>query len=160
MLGSRLQHKNFEEDTIHPMRGIMPFDTIMYLFRIYPWRRSLATHSSILAWRIPWTGSLVGCKESENWSDLAYSMILSRELSWSIHLSLRFSLPQGGVNITDGGKTHDQASGTWDTVLALPCWHFALGQSPPSVFPSVKWNNWARTLMISKETVSFNILCV
>ena len=37
------------------MRGAMPFDTIMYLFRIYPWRRSLATHSSILDWRILWT---------------------------------------------------------------------------------------------------------
>jgi len=28
----------------------------------HPLEKGMATHSSILAWRIPWTRSLVGCK--------------------------------------------------------------------------------------------------
>ena len=46
--------------------------------RKIPWRRKWQTHSSILAWRIPWTetpGRLQskGCRVRHDWSNLAHS---------------------------------------------------------------------------------------
>ena len=43
---------------------------VQYLGQEDPLEKGMATHSSILAWRIPWTRSLVGysswvCKESD-----------------------------------------------------------------------------------------------
>ena len=32
-----------------------------FTFRFYALEKAVATHSSVLAWRIPGTGSLVGC---------------------------------------------------------------------------------------------------
>jgi len=40
-------------ERIHLQRGRPGFEKI-------PWRRVMATHSSILAWRIPWTEELGG----------------------------------------------------------------------------------------------------
>ena len=49
----------------------------------------MATHSSILAWKIPWTESLAGYsawgrKESEK----AWMLISSRLTSWICHLTV------------------------------------------------------------------------
>ena len=33
-----------------------------FTFHFSAWGKEMATHSSVLAWRIPGTGSLVGCR--------------------------------------------------------------------------------------------------
>ena len=33
-----------------------------FTFHFHAWEKEMATHSSVLAWRIPGTGSLVGCR--------------------------------------------------------------------------------------------------
>ena len=33
-----------------------------FTFHFHAWEEEMATHSSVLAWRIPRTGSLVGCR--------------------------------------------------------------------------------------------------
>ena len=52
----------------------------------------MASHSSILAWVIPWTESLVGtspwgCKESDTTEQLTYISNWTLELHSSIHLA-------------------------------------------------------------------------
>ena len=34
----------------------------LFTFHFHPLEKKMATHSSVLAWRIPGTGSLVGCR--------------------------------------------------------------------------------------------------
>ena len=36
-------------------------DLGQFLYPEDPWEEKMATHSSILAWEIPWTEELVGC---------------------------------------------------------------------------------------------------
>ena len=36
--------------------------TFTFIFHFHALEKEMATHSSILAWRIPGTGSLVGCR--------------------------------------------------------------------------------------------------
>ena len=36
---------------------------VQSLHRADPLEKGMATHSGILAWRIPWTGSLAGCSQ-------------------------------------------------------------------------------------------------
>ena len=65
--------KNLPASAGEPETGIRP------LGREDPPEEGMATHSSILAWRIPWQRSLVGyspwcCKESgHDWGDLAHT---------------------------------------------------------------------------------------
>ena len=42
-----------------------------------PLKKGMATHSSVLAWRIPWTYSLWGCKESDTTERLSYLLNIS-----------------------------------------------------------------------------------
>ena len=61
-----------------------------------PWRDGIATHSSILAWRIPWTekpGRLqsTGSQRARHaWSDFACS---TKDRDWLWRTHFRFSLP-------------------------------------------------------------------
>ena len=47
------------------VRGIAKSQTRLsdftFIFHFHPLEKEMATHSSVLAWRIPGTGSLVGC---------------------------------------------------------------------------------------------------
>ena len=40
----------------------MRLSDFTFTFHFHAWEKEMATHSSILAWRIPGTGSLVGCR--------------------------------------------------------------------------------------------------
>ena len=41
--------------------SILPKQSFTFTFHFAALEKEMATHSSVLAWRIPWTGSLVGC---------------------------------------------------------------------------------------------------
>ena len=47
----------------------------------HPTGKETVTHSSILAWRIPWQRSLVGCGPRHDWSDLACMHVLEKEMA-------------------------------------------------------------------------------
>ena len=52
----------------------------------YPQEKGMATHSSILAWRIPWTSSLAGyspwdCKELDMTEQLTHLIIQKESLT-------------------------------------------------------------------------------
>ena len=47
------------------VHGIAELDTterLTFTFHFHALEKEMATHSSVLAWRIPGTGSLVGCR--------------------------------------------------------------------------------------------------
>ena len=46
-----------------------------------PLEKGKATHSSILAWRIPWTVQSMGCKESDMTERLSLSLFVRRDTS-------------------------------------------------------------------------------
>ena len=41
--------------------GQTPLSDFTFIFHFHALEKEMATHSSVLAWRIPGTGSLVGC---------------------------------------------------------------------------------------------------
>ena len=58
-----LQYSCLENLTVH---GVMKSQTRLsdftFTFHFHALEKEMATHSSVLAWRIPGTGSLVGCR--------------------------------------------------------------------------------------------------
>ena len=58
---------------------------VQSLGREDPLQKAMATHSSILAWRIPWTESLVGCSPwGRQGLDTAQQLTLSLHLNESV----------------------------------------------------------------------------
>ena len=58
---------------------------VQSLGREDPLQKAMATHSSILAWRIPWTESLVGCSPWDHQGlDTAQQLTLSLHLNESV----------------------------------------------------------------------------
>ena len=63
-----------------------------FTFHFHALEKEMATHSSVLAWRVPGTGSLVGCRlwgphrVGHDWSDLAAAAAAANEseVSWAI----------------------------------------------------------------------------
>ena len=43
-------------------RSLTQLGDFTFTFHFYALEKEMATHSSVLAWRIPGTGSLVGCR--------------------------------------------------------------------------------------------------
>ena len=50
------------------MLAILILSNFTFTFHFHVLEKELATHSSVLAWRIPGTGSLVGCVVQSMWS--------------------------------------------------------------------------------------------
>ena len=42
--------------------GRIPLSDFTFTFHFHALEKEMATHSSVLAWRIPGTGSLMGCR--------------------------------------------------------------------------------------------------
>ena len=43
-------------------KGWAPLSDFTFIFHFHALEKEMATHSSVLAWRIPGTGNLVGCR--------------------------------------------------------------------------------------------------
>ena len=57
-----------------------------------PLEKETATHSNILAWKIPWTGSLVGCSP---WGAQSQTRLSNFTLPFKVELRLSYNM--GGI---------------------------------------------------------------
>ena len=55
--------ENFKDSLVHGVaKSWTRLSDFTYTFHFHALEKEMATHSSVLAWRIPGTGSLVGCR--------------------------------------------------------------------------------------------------
>ena len=73
---------------------------VRYLYQEDPLEREMATHSSILAWRIPWTESLVGYSAwvTKSWTRLSDFTSLSLYLPQAMKMRIVGHSMQGCEN--------------------------------------------------------------
>ena len=60
--GSLKNYKGFPHSSVGKQSACNAETWVRFLGREDPLEKEMATHSSVLAWRIPGTGSLVGCR--------------------------------------------------------------------------------------------------
>ena len=77
--------------------------------------RAKATHSSILAWRIPWTVQSWGCNESGKTEQLALSVSLSNFLSETTEIR------KDWYNIFSHTETKDKSRNVKPVTILIRC---------------------------------------
>ena len=68
-----------------------------FTFHFYALEKEMATHSSVLAWRIPGTGSLVGCRLWGHTESDTTKATQQQQHSFFVHWDFSFSLKSGNA---------------------------------------------------------------